>query len=56
MQHSSAVMGLVPMTPEMWLELEPIKHGMQTGGGMKPPWIQRVTGGEASFQVVTVDG
>ena len=26
MQHSSAVMGLVPMTPEMWLELEPIKH------------------------------
>ena len=26
MQHSSAVLGLVPMTPEMWLELEPIKH------------------------------
>ena len=29
MQHSSAVMGLVPMTPEMWLELEldPIQGG-----------------------------
>ena len=26
MQHSSAVMGLVPMAPETWLELEPIKH------------------------------
>ena len=24
MQHSSAVLDLVPMTPEMWLELEPI--------------------------------
>ena len=26
MQHSSAVMGLVPMIPEMLLEIEPIKH------------------------------
>ena len=26
MQHSSAVMGFVPMTPKMWLELVPITH------------------------------
>ena len=26
MQHSYVVMGLVPMTPEMWLEVEPTPH------------------------------
>ena len=30
MQHSSVVMGHAPMTPEMWLDIEPIPHRCHT--------------------------